>query len=179
MSDDETGPNAGETEQRPLPASVPRILLLEDSPGEAELFCRALLCSWEREPSTPGRTGPVIDVQHTAQNALDVLNRSLAFDPGWLPHLIVLDFDLPGGDGLKFLQELHRYSRLATIPVFAMVWFDDESTIRALDSLGVRSYVVKPMFFEDLIILAGNVVRQALSQTSHPELCGLGRERDS
>lgn len=179
MSDNETSLHTGDAEPDSQPAVAPYILLLEDSPGEAELFCRALVCARERLVPKPDTVGPTVEVQHTARGALDALKAHMERKPHDLPDLIVLDFDLPAGNSLMFLQELQRDFRLAKLPVIVMVWSDDESIVRALGGRGVAGYVVKPMLFEDLIVLVGDVCQHVLSQTSHQELCRLGQERSA
>ncbi|HLZ32400.1 MAG TPA: response regulator [Nitrospira sp.] len=179
MNDDDPGLSSGEAGPDVGPAVAPYILLLEDSPGEAELFCQALICAWERQVSKPVAPRPIIDVQYTAQGALDALNAHIALKPNGLsdlPDLIVLDLDLPAGNSLTFLREIRRDVDLSKLPVIAMVWADDEPTIRALGGQGVAGYVIKPMLFEDLIVLVGDVCRHFLFEKPHHELCEPGRE---
>jgi len=99
-------PNVIATDPACQSAEIPRILHLEDSPGEAELFCHALVRTCELLESRPESPRPEIDMQHTAQPALDVLRKQVALEARGLPDLIVLDLNLPGGTSLTFLQEL-------------------------------------------------------------------------
>jgi CheY-like chemotaxis protein len=168
-----------------VPASEPtsrsgdarRILLVEDSPGEAELFCKALVLAWEKlgpEPEAP-RLG--IDVQPTTQDALKFLRIQTGQKTNNLPDLVVLDLDLPGGTSLTFLRELRMDSRLATLPVIVMAWSDEQSIVGSLEGLGVVGFVVKPMLFDDLAALAGDFCRHVLSGNSRQEFCALDRNR--
>ena len=93
-------------------------------------------------------------MQSTAQDALDVLRKQVALETRGLPDLIVLDLDLPGGTSLTFLQDLRKDSRLTDLPVIAMAWTDDRATARTLAGLAVLDYVVKPMLFADLVMMA-------------------------
>lgn len=48
-----------------------RLLLLEDSPGEAELFCEALALAWEKRGPDSAAPRPGTDVRRTAKDALE------------------------------------------------------------------------------------------------------------
>ncbi len=146
---------------------APRILLLEDSPGEAELFCQALVNAWQRYAPKTVADSPTIEIRHTARGALEILKSHIELKPSSLPHLIVLDFHLPAGNSLAFLRALQQDVRLAKVPVIVMVWSDDESIARSLRAFGVAGYVVKPVLFEDLIIRVKDICRYILSETVH------------
>lgn len=154
-----------------------RILLLEDSPGEAELFCEALVLAWEKLGPEPEASRPGIDVQRTAKDALEFLRNPARQATHNLPDLVVLDLDLPGGTSLTFLRELRMDSRLATLPVIAMAWSDAQSIVGSLGGLGVVGYVVKPMLFDDLVALVGGFCRQLLPENSRQEFCALDWKR--
>lgn len=154
-----------------------RILLLEDSPGEAELFCEALALAWEKLRPDPEAPRPGIEVQYTAPSALEFLvNRSERKTKN-LPDLVVLDLDLPGGASLTFLRELSMDSRLTSLPVIVMAWSEEQSMVRSLGGLGVVGYVVKPMLLDDLIALVGGFCRHVLSGNSRQEFCALDWKR--
>ncbi len=154
-----------------------KILLLEDSPGEAELFCEALVIAWEKRGPDPEAPRPGIDVQRTAKDALEWLRNPARQETHKLPDLVVLDLDLPGGTSLTFLRELRVDSRLATLPVIVMAWSDGQSTVQCLGGLGVVGYVVKPMRFHELIALVGGFCRHVLSGNSRQEFCALDWNR--
>jgi DNA-binding response OmpR family regulator len=154
-----------------------RFLLLEDSPGEAELFCEALVLAWEKLEADPDAPRPGIDVQRTAKDALECLRSPAGQETHKLPDLVVVDLDLPGGTSLTFLRELRRDSRLANLPVIVMAWSDKQSIVRSLDGLGVVGYVVKPMLLDDLVALVGGFCRHVLSGNSRREFCWLDRKR--
>ena len=159
-------------------AEAMRILLLEDSPGEAELFCEALVLAWEKLGPEPEASRPGIDVQRSAKDALEYLRNPTRQKAHKLPDLVVLDLDLPGGTSLMFLHELHMDSRLATLPVIVMAWSDEQSIVRSLGGPGVVGYVVKPMRFDDLVTLVGGFCRHVLlSGSSRREFCVLDWKR--
>ena len=155
--------------------TAPRILLIEDAPGEAELFCAALFVAWKSLESASGLTQPKIDLVRTAQAGLDSLRQAIELRNCDLPDLIVLDFDLPLRDSVRFLQELKEHPRLATLPVIVMAWSVEESTVRSLGALGVAGYVVKPMRFDDLVMMVGDFCARILPSFPHQDLHSLDR----
>ena len=152
--------------------SAPEILLLEDSPGEAELFCQAMVMA--SQAHLPRVGWPRIDVRHTATDALHVLRHQAGLERSNLPELIVLDLDLPGGSSLAFLRELQRDARLKSLPVIMMAWSEEEALVRSLYALGVAAYVIKPLFFADLLTLVGQLCNKILSARGQA-LCEQGR----
>jgi len=154
-----------------------RILLLEDSPGEAELFCEALVLAWEKLGSDPEAPRPGVAVHFTAKDALECLRNPTRNETNKLPDLVVLDLDLPGGTSLAFLRVLRTDSRLAQLPVIVMAWSEEQSIVRTLGWLGVARFVVKPMLFDDLVALVGGFCRHVLPENSRQEFCELDWKR--
>ncbi len=67
------------------------------------------------------------------------------------PGLILLDLNMPRMDGRAVLQELKSDPHLRQIPVVVMTSSQaDEDVFRTYD-LGVNSYIVKPVTFEELV----------------------------
>lgn len=159
------------------PQEAPRILLLEDSPAEGELFCQVLVYAWQRQAPKPVAAKPTIELRHTAHGAIETLKSHIELKLSNLPDLIVLDFDLPAGGSLTFLRALQQDVHLAKLPVILMAWAKDESIVRSLRAFGVAGYVVKPVLFEDLIILAEDLCRHVLLDTSHQEFSQLDRRQ--
>ena len=65
-----------------------------------------------------------------------------------LPHLILLDLKLPLVVGIEVLRKVKRDPRTRTIPVVVMTSSSEERDIYESYHLGVNSYVVKPVDFE-------------------------------
>lgn len=58
-----------------------------------------------------------------------------------LPHLAIVDINMPGRDGLELCREVHRYSDL---PIIMLTAVDDEKTaVRAIQDFA-EDYVTKP-----------------------------------
>ena len=124
--------------------TVKRILLVEDSPRDAELILDAL------EANQLANT--VVHVRDGA-DALDYLYRRGAFADRTdaQPALMLLDLKLPKVDGLEVLRQVKNDATLKMIPVVMMTSSRQERDLLLSYELGVNAYVVKPMKFQDFV----------------------------
>jgi DNA-binding response OmpR family regulator len=113
------------------------ILLIEDSPGECELFRLALAQT---------RLDVALYTEHDAEGALHFLSTRAGHEP--LPDLIILDWQLKKTRGDQFLVRVRSDQRLASIPVVVFTTSDDLSDLTAGYRSGANGYVVKPGTFE-------------------------------
>lgn len=118
-----------------------QILLVEDSAHDAELTQRALK-----------RRGLVNDIAWVKDGveALDYLFCQGAYadrDNG-PPKLVLLDLKMPRMDGLQVLERLKNSEATRQIPVVMMTSSREEGDLVSSYSLGVNSYIVKPVDFE-------------------------------
>lgn len=127
------------------------ILIVEDNPEDAELTLRAL---------RKNKLANKIFVVEDGEQALDFIfcrgeyaNRY--FDD--LPKVIFLDLKLPKIGGLEVLQEIKTDQRTKMLPVVVITSSREDPDIRKAYELGVNSYVVKPVNFDDFF--------NAMSQT--------------
>jgi len=126
------------------------ILLVEDSPNDAELAMRAL--------RKGGLANKLLWVKD-GEEALDYLFRRGAYaerDQG-SPRLVFLDLKMPRVDGTQVLQQIKSDARTRRIPVVVMTSSQEESDMVRSYDLGANSYVVKPLDFAAMV----DVVRQA------------------
>ena len=121
-----------------------RILLVEDSPRDAELILDAL--------AGHQLANEVVHVRDGA-DALDYLYRRGAFASrsNTLPILMLLDLKLPKVDGLEVLRQIKGDAGLKMIPVVMMTSSRQEQDLVRSYELGVNAYVVKPMKFQDFV----------------------------
>jgi CheY-like chemotaxis protein len=119
----------------------PSILLIDDSPGECELFRQALT-----QAGYQGR----LDVTHSGLAAMTHLQHHSHDDK---PTLILLDLKLRGERGVDVLTRLKQDARYAHIPIVILTSSDDAVDIRACYQAGANGYVVKPGQFQDLVAL--------------------------
>jgi CheY-like chemotaxis protein len=124
--------------------SLRRILLVEDSPNDAELTLEAL--------SEHNLANDVVWV-HDGEEALDYLFRRGPYAERAEENLavILLDLKLPKVDGIEVLRVIKADPRLKTIPVVVLTSSREEQDMIESYRLGVNAYVVKPVDFSDFM----------------------------
>ena len=134
------------------------ILLIDDSPGECELFRLALI-----------QTGLTVTLstEQNADAAFHFLNNHSD-----LPALILLDWHLGRQRGDEFLKRLRADSRMAAIPVVVFTTSDDASDLALAYASGANGYVIKPGTFAELIQCAGDLCRYWLERNRVPLTIG-------
>ncbi len=121
------------------------ILLIEDNPHDVELTLRAL-----RRHNLANN----VVVMKDGAEALDFLfgsgayaNRKLEYGP----KLALLDLKLPKVDGLEVLRRIKSDERTKLIPVVVLTSSKEEQDVVESYKLGVNSYLVKPVDFDQFI----------------------------
>lgn len=114
------------------------ILLVEDNPSDLELTLHAL----KRHRLTNR-----IEIVRDGQEALDFLLKEDR-RPNIPPKVILLDLKLPKVDGLDVLRTIKADPVTRAIPVIVLTSSREESDMVEAYNLGVNSYVVKPVDFE-------------------------------
>ena len=117
------------------------ILLVEDSSADAEMTLRTL--------KKRGIANHV-DWVRDGVEALEWLFRegSYAGRDNVDPRLVLLDLKMPRMDGLQVLERMKRDARTQRIPVVMMTSSREEFDLLASYTLGVNSYIVKPVDFD-------------------------------
>jgi two-component system, chemotaxis family, response regulator Rcp1 len=135
----------------------PSILLIEDSPGECELFRLAL-----------ARTSldVVLYTEHDAEAAFHFLEDRVHHHP--LPALILLDLKLGRRNGCDFLKRLRADARFAAIPVVVFTTSDDQTDLTTCYASGANGYVVKPGTFAELLQCTGDICRYWIDRNRTP-----------
>jgi len=120
-----------------------RIVLVEDSPRDAELAMNALRRYVANE---------IVHLRDGAE-ALDYLYRRGAFAtrPPGQPAVVLLDLKMPKVDGLEVLRQVKGDAALRTTPVVVMTSSREEQDIVRSYQLGVNAYVVKPVNFGEFV----------------------------
>jgi CheY-like chemotaxis protein len=121
-----------------------RVLLVEDSPNDAELTLEAL--------AETGLTNEVVWVRD-GREALDYLHQEGAFAnrPAGLPAVVLLDLKMPRVDGLQVLEQVKQHPRLKSVPVVMLTSSREEDDLARSYGLGVNAYVVKPVGFPQFV----------------------------
>lgn len=118
------------------------ILLVEDNPNDVELALRALRTS---------RVSNRVVVVNDGAEALDYLfgtGKHAQRDASQVPKLVLLDLKLPKVDGLEVLAKVKSDPRTQAIPVVMLTTSHEERDMVESYRLGVNSYIVKPVDFE-------------------------------
>jgi two-component system response regulator len=117
------------------------ILLVEDNPNDAKLTVHALEKSNLVNEIVVARDGA---------EALDYLFGTGAYegrDTSVMPMIVLLDLKLPRVDGFEVLQRLRSEERTRFLPIVVLTSSREERDIIESYSLGVNSYVCKPVDF--------------------------------
>jgi len=126
-----------------VPVHEVEVLLVEDSPEDAELTIRVL--------QAKNLANRLVWVKNGAL-ALDFLFGRGAYAQRSLvdnPRLVLLDLSLPKVSGLEVLQQIKADPRTRTIPVVVLSSSTQDKDILSTYDLGVNSYVSKPVHFEE------------------------------
>jgi CheY-like chemotaxis protein len=118
------------------PDGAVEILLVEDNPDDVTLTLRAL----NRQ-----NLANHVHVVHDGAEALAYLRGN------GHPRLVLLDLKLPKVSGLEVLEEVKQDDRLRSIPVVMLTSSREEPDIKRAYALGVNSYIVKPVDFEQFM----------------------------
>jgi two-component system response regulator len=124
------------------PQQEVEIVLIEDSPEDAELTIRVL-----KEQNLANR---LVWLKNGALG-LDFLFGRGAYagrNVVGTPRLVLLDLSLPKIGGLEVLQQLKADPRTRKIPVVVLSSSTQDKDILRTYDLGVNSYVSKPVHFE-------------------------------
>jgi len=120
------------------------ILLAEDNPEDAEMTMRAL-----RKRNLANHVHWVRD----GEEALEYLfctGRYAGRDMNYPPRLVLLDIKMPKVDGIEVLRRV-KNSALKQVPVVVMTSSSEERDVLESYRLGVNSYIVKPVRFDDFV----------------------------
>ena len=118
------------------------ILLVEDNPNDAELALYAL-----KKHHVANR----IHLAKDGAEALDFLFGTGNYEGRNVedtPKVVLLDLKLPKVDGLAVLRRIKEDPRTRQIPVVILTSSREERDIISSYNLGVNSYIVKPIDFE-------------------------------
>jgi len=113
-----------------------RVLLVEDDEDHVFLVRRAL--------GDLEQVAVTVEVASNGEQALEELGRA-RFDPGSLPHLILLDLRIPRVDGLEVLRRLRTDTGLQALPVVVLTSSERDDDREGALRLGATWFVCKPI----------------------------------
>lgn len=126
------------------------ILLVEDSPDDVEMTLRAL------------RKANIVNRIEVARDGAEALAFLFGHDQQTeqvenTPKLILLDLKLPKVDGFDVLKRIKSDPRTTLIPVVILTSSREHRDVLQGYSLGVNSYIVKPVSFEGFLEAVGKL----------------------
>jgi CheY-like chemotaxis protein len=113
----------------------PRILLIEDNPGDVELTREAL------EQAAPQA---LLSIARDGMEATEFLRRRGRFDSAPAPDLVLLDLNLPKKTGRDVLRDVKQDPTLRHIPVIVFTGSGASDDILSSYDLHANGYVTKP-----------------------------------
>jgi len=120
------------------------VLLVEDNIDDAELAIREL---------KKHKVGNNLLHLKDGEEALDFIFATGKFtgvkNIQYLPKVILLDIQMPKVNGMEVLEKIKADERTKAIPVVILTSSNQSPDIKKCYNLGVNSYIVKPVDFEN------------------------------
>jgi len=145
------------------------ILLVEDDTNDVMLFRRAYLKCKLANPLQ------VVGDGDTAEDYLSGRGKYADREAYPLPALVLLDFKLPRKSGLEVLAWLRAQAGLKRLPVVALTSSRERSDVNRAYDLGINSYLVKPVAFDNLMQLVKALGLYWIVLNENPDLMQEGR----
>ena len=128
-----------------------RIHMCDDDPDDQLLVTDAL---------EEARLGNPIDFTNNGKELLQYLNREgkyshLIDQP--LPGLILLDLNMPVMDGREVLRKIKQHEKFRSIPIIVLTTSKAEADIARTYDMGVNSFIMKPVSFDNLVEMIKSV----------------------
>lgn len=126
-----------------------RILLVEDDPNDIELVQLAL---------NGHNIVNQMDVVTDGEQALRyLLGQDGILPASSLPRLVLLDLKLPKVSGIEVLRQIRENPRTRRLVVVMMTSSQEDADLNACYDLGVNSYIVKPLDFQQFLAVAQQI----------------------
>jgi CheY-like chemotaxis protein len=105
------------------------ILLVDDNANDLQLF----------EQAAQGNCQAEIFEAHSGEEAIELLRREEI-----VPSLVVLEIDLPSGDGYRLLRFIRQHPDLHTVPVVILTGVLSLENLDPAWLLGANAVILKP-----------------------------------
>lgn len=137
------------------------ILLVEDNPGDARLTEEAF-------KSTATETA--LHIVTTGDDAVEFLRQRGEFEEAPFPAIVLLDLNLPGGDGCEVLDTLRDDPQLQRLPVMMLTSSEAEEDIVRCYEARANAYLTKPDTIEEFNTIADTIEQFWFKQVKHPPI---------
>ncbi len=144
----------------PLREKPIEILLVEDSPSDAQLAIEAL-----QTAKIANRLSRVED----GVEAMQFLRRQGPYRDAPRPDLILLDLNLPRKDGREVLEELKEDPQLKQIPVVVLTTSRAEQDVLRSYALHANCYITKPVDFAQFMEVVKSIEHFWLAVVTLPK----------
>jgi CheY-like chemotaxis protein len=145
---------AGDAPQVPV-----EVLLVEDSPDDADLMVEAL---------KEGALDTCVTVIEDGEQALHYLHRRGAYASASRPDLILLDLHLPRKSGHEVLMDIKNEEALRRIPVVILTASENEEAIGRAYGLHANCCIPKPADLEEFALAVRKIERFWLHLARRP-----------
>lgn len=139
------------------------ILLIEDSPSDAEMTIRAL-----------GKINLDNNLVHLEDGAeaIDFIFAQGAYSESVykIPKVVILDLNMPKINGIDVLQKIRSDERTKNIPVVVLTSSKEDSDLKTCYEKGVNSYIVKPVEFKEFTQTVSSMGHYWVRLNQLPEL---------
>lgn len=115
-----------------------QILLVEDNEGDILLTLEAF-----KEMKVKNRIAVVKD----GAEAIEFLKKQGQYADSVIPHLILLDINMPKLNGIEVLDFIKKDEKLKSIPVIMLTTSSAESDITACYEKSANCFITKPLDF--------------------------------
>ena len=120
-----------------------RILLVEDSPADAQMLRTAL-----------GKTGLPVEIAHVKDGVEAVEYLANEQKPLESCDVVLLDLNLPRLSGFEVLEHVRSCEELKSLPVVVMSGSTNSDEIDQCYQAGANSYICKPIHLEEILSTA-------------------------
>ena len=127
------------------------ILLVEDNENDVLLIKRAF---------NKAKVAPPMSIVSDGDEAIAYLSQTGQYadiEKFPIPSLILLDLKLPRRSGLEVLSWIKQQPELKRLLVVVLTSSQENSDLTQAYDLGANSYLVKPVYFQDLVSLIESI----------------------
>jgi PAS domain S-box-containing protein len=142
-----------QTDREPAPDdNTLKILLVDDSIGAVAMLSLLLR-----------KLGHRVEIAHEGEAALRIAQR-------FLPHVVLLDIDLPGMDGYQVARALRQFPSLRHTQLIALTGYGHARDREAALAAGFSQHLVKPLDFRKLATLLEDIGSTIAAAPPEPKL---------